>query len=680
MAQEKRLFQAAYITLIILLAIRLVPFIFPHSRLWGVNHLIFIPLPFTFIFIILAALTIGLPGISSLRNFNERLIEIFNRLFFDSPKRIIYRLTFIAVLGLLFAFFPTKTFFLGDGYASLDNLASQTGTYIKWSERGIVYIQNAIQSLYGAKSLTTSLAAFRTISVLSGIIAIWFFFLISGIIGDDKLKRLTTFSVSLFSGILLLFFGYVENYPMLWIAYPAFIYFSLRYLKYQKGLLWAGLSLLFGLSVHLLMAVFIPAFIYLIFCRGKGLEIYKRFKIVFWTILTVAAVFLIFLFFRKLSGDLYFQNIFLPPFEGKPIDPGYFLFSPWHLIDIINIFLLLSPGILILLILTFGTLGKVIARKDSTYLLLSSIGVIGFLFVIDPTLGLGRDWDLFSLSAYPPTLFFMIHIGNQGIKSLRRLNLSFILLLILSCTPYLLTNLSETGSASYTSYLANLDPKKSLGAILSLHRYYIEKKDSVAIAALVNGHRTIFDLEDKYERATKYLDAGDVERARPFVYSISPDKYSARYHNLLTSVYFYDRDYSRALEESQKVINLSPYNLKFYYNHANILWSLRQPESSLVYLHRGLDLNNTNLYILEGLAGIFSFLNRPESTIVYGEKLKKYDSTGEIGYYFLTKAYALTERSDLARLNFNEFVERGRNRPGYDTRLRELKQLLGIKE
>jgi tetratricopeptide (TPR) repeat protein len=672
MNRETKIFYAAYIAFILLFALRLIPFLFPDSRLWGINHLIFLPTDFSIIFFALAAIILALPWIPSLRVLGERLTDIFNRIFFESSKRIYYRLIAVAVCGLLFALLPAKTFFLGDGYASLDNLASQTGTYIKWSERGIVYIQHAIQSFYGAKSLATSLATFRTISVLSGIIAVWFFFLISGIISDDKLKRLATFSVSLFSGVLLLFFGYVENYPMLWIAYPAFIYFSLRHLKNQEGLLWVGLSLLFGLSVHFLSAVFIPAFIYLIFCQGKGLKLYNRRRNYFWIAGISLVVLFTILFFRKLSGDIYFQNIFLPPFDGKPLDPGYYLFSPSHIIDILNIFLLLSPGILILLILASGNFRRIFGRKDAIYLSLCSLGVFGFLFIIDPTLGLGRDWDLFSLSAYSFTLLLIILIGSSGLKSLLRLNISFILLLIISCVPYLLTNLNEKHAQAYIEYLADLDPKKSLGSVLSLHRYYLDKGDSTAVISLIDRHRLIYDLESKYEQALRFLDMGQVEKARPFINAIPPDKYSARYHNLMSLMAYHSMDDNRAMEESNRAIQLQKYNAMYYLRRGIMHISMQENDSAIYYFQKAYRLDSDDQIILEGLARQNLVLRNPDSTLSYIDKLEAINPRQVSIYYYRGIAYAMKGMLPDLKHCYNKYIETAAIDQLYEQRKEEL--------
>jgi tetratricopeptide (TPR) repeat protein len=149
---------------------------------------------------------------------------------------------------------------------------------------------------------------------------------------------------------------------------------------------------------------------------------------------------------------------------------------------------------------------------------------------------------------------------------------------------------------------------------------------------------------------------------------------------LMSSMYFYDNEISKALEESNIVIALNNYNVTFFYNRANIFWTLRQPDSSLVYLQQGYELDKCNLHILEGLTGTFLFRNQPDSSIFYGEKLIALDTAGSIVHYFLTKAYALTGQMTPARQNFAEYLRLGKNDPNYNSRRQELRQFLTSKE
>ena len=179
----------------------------------------------------------------------------------------------------LFIIFSAPTHFLGDGYTHLDNIASDTGAFIKWSEQGITWILLSVQSFIGPRNAENALTAFRIISILSGIITIWVFYLIAGIVGDNNLKRFLIFATLTFSAVILLFFGYVESYPILWIGLSFFLYFGLKYIKYNSGLWWVFLFLLFDIFIHLQSFILVPAFIYLLFCRGHGFSIYNRIKV-----------------------------------------------------------------------------------------------------------------------------------------------------------------------------------------------------------------------------------------------------------------------------------------------------------------------------------------------------------------------------------------------------------------
>ena len=273
MNRENKIFSTSYIVLALLFVIRLLPFAFKDARMWGFNHLIFLPSIWTVIYIIIAAVALALPFLPFARGWGEIFVNRFSTIFFESSRKYLYRLIFIAIMGMLFILFPMKTHFLGDGYAVLANVGSESGSFVKWSEKGITLILLGIQSLFGPKNQETALMAFRIVSTVAGMVTIWFFFLISEILSEEKTKRLLAFAISFLSGALLLFFGYVENYPLIWVGLIGFIYFGMRFLKKDRGLVLAGIFLVFGLFIHLQMAIFIPAFVYLTFCKGKGLSI-----------------------------------------------------------------------------------------------------------------------------------------------------------------------------------------------------------------------------------------------------------------------------------------------------------------------------------------------------------------------------------------------------------------------
>ncbi len=672
---DRNLYFASYIILILLFLLFLLPHLFKSARMWGFNHLIFLPFVFTIIYLILAVVALALPLFSFGRKWNDRILHALAHSFFDSPRKYLDRLLFVIIAAALFIIFPTPTHFLGDGYTVLGNLASHTGTFYKWTEKGITFILSLVQSTYGTKNEHSSLAAFRTVSVFSGICTIWFFFLIADTLTDHRIRKVITFTVLLMSGILLLFFGYVESYPLIWTGLSGFAYFSLRYIRLGRGFIAALIFLLFGLFIHLEMAVFIPAFLYLPFSRGRGLEFYKKYELALniSAILIIIAVLALFLW--KFTTDIAFENIFLSPFGTKPGWPGYGVFTLPHMIDIFNHLILLSPAFVLLI---YWALGR---KSDQPlngviFSFLIAMGGLGFLLIIDPTLGLPRDWDLFSIAAIGLTLFLISLIPFSKISTIGKFYLPLLIYLFSATAPYLLVYLTESGSLNRTKYLIDLDRERALGAMVLLGKYYRSHENMYEVDSLNTAFSTNMINEAKIVKANNSLDRGDFKTARELLKTIRPDRLSAWYHGLMASMNYYDKDYDKALEESNLAIRLNNYNVVLYYTRATIFWAMQKPDSALSSLRFGYALNDQNSKVLEGLTGLFLFLNHPDSTIYYGERLIGFDSTYSIGYYFLTKAYLQTGQLSRARNSFDNYSHWGRNDPDFAVRKRELEQLL----
>lgn len=99
--------------------------------------------------------------------------------------------------------------------------------------------------------------------------------------------------------------------------YRRFYLFRCKADSIGRGLLAAGIFLLLGLLVHLQTVIFIPAYVFLLFCKGKGYYLYKKLGIWFRVFVGVISSALVILFFYKYNTDLYFRNIFLPLLQGK---------------------------------------------------------------------------------------------------------------------------------------------------------------------------------------------------------------------------------------------------------------------------------------------------------------------------------------------------------------------------
>ncbi len=235
-------FMAIYMAIIVIVILRIVSNLFPEYGLWALSHNFFVSSRLNIFLAVLMLIGLSIPFIKRESEFGFDIAISFNNMFYQDDAKYFYRAIFTAVLTIVFILFLTPTHFLGDGYTVLANIASDTGTFLKWSEKGITIILASIQSVIGEKSEQTALVAFQIVSVFSGIISIWFYFLLTEVLSENKTKRILLFVSLLLSGTILLFFGYVENYPLLQPTMLGFLYYGIKYIA------WANRRCCFGAS------------------------------------------------------------------------------------------------------------------------------------------------------------------------------------------------------------------------------------------------------------------------------------------------------------------------------------------------------------------------------------------------------------------------------------------------
>ncbi len=674
--ESSRMFWTLYIILAGLFAVQILPFAFPESRMWGFNQLLFLPPAYTVSFGFLGALALILPYLSFIESVNKRFLEWFATTFFDSPRKYLYRIIYIGICTIIFIKFSASTHFLGDGYALLGNLASQTGQFVKWSERGVTLVLLAVRSLLGAPGDATALSSFRIVSYLSGAISIWFMFLIAGIISDQSRRHLIIFAVLFFSGILLLFFGYVENYPMVWIGLTGSVYFALKYLRRGQGLILCGLFLLFGMLMHLEIGIFIPPFIFLLLARGAGYRLYRRFHYLVWTIVCVTIIIGIYILFNKYSTSLYIQNFFLPFFAGKPFYPAYSIFSLSHLADILNQLFLLFPLFLLLVPLTIGRWRSIFNAPEGWFFLLTALAGLVFLFIIDPTLGMPRDWDLFSIAAFNLIVIIALALPEKMEAIPGKLVLSLIIFSISTVVPGLVRNINTDSAIAYAKYTARLDPPRALSVLIPLHNYFKKLNDTASLATLHLEFSDVFEAEQKMERATKAGDNGDYKTLRALLDSIPADNYSSRYHLILSQKAAFEGHIMNALDEMDKAIQLQQYNFNLYTRRSMIYAVLNKYPKALSDLQMAYRLNNNNTALIEGMGLMQLMCNQPDSALFYTDLLQNKEPDNALIYYIRARANFLRKDYHRAQENARRYIEKGRSDSKYPVRKKEMEQVL----
>jgi len=683
MSKDDRHFWIPYLSLLILVLIRLIPFFYPESRTWGFNHLIFLPAGYSIAFFSLAALALILPFLRKSEMWGDNIIQWFSFNFLESPKRYINRIIFIAIMAALFMIFSAPTHFLGDSYAYLNILDKVSGVYVewdqtavfKWSEIGVAKLMIMIKLIVGGYQGGGALLAFQIISVLSGIFTIWFIFLIAIVATSDKMKQIVIVASSLLSGTLLLFFGYAEYYHIIWAFHCAHIYFCLRYLKQDKGLIIVWLILIVGIVLHLQLAIFLPATLYVTAAAGKGAIIYRRYTRCIWAIFCVFSFCIVGFAIYKYATHLYIEDMFLTLFQGKPIDPGYAVFSPSHLLDLINELILISPVTVFVLMIGVINIKNIIINRQLIYFGLSAGGCLLFLFTIDPLLGMPRDWDLFSLTIYTPAIFSILLLPKLGIDSLKKFIVSILILLTIGSMPFFVTNLNRDKSTLYFEYLIELDSPKALYAIVCLADYYRSRGESKKADSLKYIFNRNYPQMRQYNQAMTAMDNGNLDLALTILNRIKQNKYDGDYQRVWGRYYYLRGDLNKALKYLNRAVQLRFYNSYYHWQRAIIYIGLSQNDKALDDLLRAYDFDNTSLRVLDGLAYLYFSAKQYDSSIYYAKEMIRIDSSQLGGYYLLANSYLKLKDYRGAYQNARQFIEKTEGRSIYNRQRAELTKM-----
>ncbi|MCP4704246.1 MAG: hypothetical protein GY865_06530 [candidate division Zixibacteria bacterium] len=673
MIEKGKQFWYLYFVLVILVLIRIIPFLYPASRTWGFNHLIFLPSGYSIAFFAIAAIALTLPFLKQSSNWGESFINWFSTTFFESPKRLLYRFLFILPIAGLFMIFAMPTHFLGDGYEVIRNVASDSGTFFKWSGSGITILLRGLRKLIGGDNNQSAVAAFQVVSYLSGIFSIWFYFKIVEHLSSDKTKRLLIFLVSLFSGSLLLFFGYAENYPPLWVAMTGMLYGGLKYIRTGRGLAVMWFFVFLGVILHLQMFILIPGAVYLTLFTGDNKLSKHQYRKYMQGAVLIVAFGLICAFVYKYYTDLFFQFMFL---DFLPFKSEYSIFSTAHILDVINEAILLSP-ILLLLLLSFGKneLGN-IKRQGLIFLGLISFGFLLFLAIISPQLGMPRDWDLLSPTLLTITLLLVLLIKQNFLGSLKQLILSVTIILFVSPLPYLLTNLNHANSAKYCEYFCSLDLKRSTGSLLILYKYYEDHRNTKKLQEIKNVYVANFTKRKKLDSVLAAINVGDLKSATEILGRIEPNKYDGNYQRILWLYYFRQGDFKKAMNHIEQTIQLNRYNCDIYGDRAKIHMAREHYDNALDDLRHGYNLNNTSKYIIDGLSNLYFKLQQYDSTIYYCQKRIQLDSSNYNDYYRLVVSYAYKHNIKMAQKYFNKYAEFDLKDSRYLSQFNDLSELI----
>ncbi|MDF1544194.1 MAG: tetratricopeptide repeat protein [bacterium] len=656
--KDLALISLAYLALVSSMAI------IPLDSAWGINQFRFLPQPTALLLAILFAVLFAV----LLSTSEARLQQFAGRahdFIFETAWRGPILTAFLSIVILYL--FRAETHFLGDGYAWLSSFGGGEGYIPKWSELGSIQIVRMLQSLIGERAELSALVSFRIMSITSGGLAIMGGVMLIRELVHSKLARLVGLVLLLGGGQALLFFGYVEFYPLSWAGCIFLLYFTIQYARHGDGLPLIALLFLVGLLIHVQVIYFLPALFWLIIRRESG----KKRRVIYYAILLSlcikAAIGLIYLINNRVDIEI----LFMPFLHGRPSAPDYYFFSLPHLNDLLQQMLLIIPALPFLIWMSAGRWRKVRHDLTSQFLIAASLGSLSFLLLFGAVLTRARDWDIFSLCLLAPILFFVRLLDSESRDLPVRPFVAAGLVTVFMTTGFLAANLGVEASENRFYSTLNQTDSKDHSSWSSLATYYQRIGDTDRYNWIVREMNDLFPGYVKLKKAYALLEKGRPDQALPVALELAEsDSYNREYLKLAGSAYSRLGKYDLAEPYYERAHRLGPYLSTLKNEIGQMYLAQQRYKEALGILKEAHCLSPEKTFIAEGLGLAYYRLDQYDSALAVADTLFHKDPNSP-GAHLLSMVVAISSnRIERASYHYTEFLRYGAGRSDY-TRIRE---------
>ena len=563
---------------------------------------------------------------------------------------------FIIAVAVFF-WFRQSTHFLGDGYQWIALYGEADSWYmrsVKFTELGSSYVIRAIQAILGPYKKATAEMSFQIVAALSGGSVLLSFLAVSRQFFSDGLQRVSFVILVFATPALALFLGYVEFYPFLWAAVSLLILFSVKCLKRNTSVYVVLIIFAVACLIHLSAAFLFPGVLYVVYRRNRDKFTASQRMIVVIS-LFVGVVLGALLVAFIIRDHIVYRNAFLPFLSGKQIDPAYFVFSLKHILDIINLELLLFPAFIFCLFC--GVSYKNIFRDDiNTLLLFFALGGLVFLFLVDPVLGMGRDWDLMSFTLLPLNIFLAKSIVSRFTGGWRYGGIYLgIVSLVCALSFVWVNNDSATAEERFVDLL-ELDYKKSENGWYVLRQYHREKGEYEKAKLAIYRRSQLFPIRRVISQAWELIRAGNYIDARILIerimandsLAVDAQLVSGHYNRLIGNRDLAEKRFANALR-------MAPANVNCYIYYALLLAEKQESVKALDLVKRGLYIHPRDERLNSILGDYYLQQGDYIGADSCGNKLIEIYPCSEFGYRILTIAAAESGDVALARKNYQMY-------------------------
>jgi Flp pilus assembly protein TadD len=369
------------------------------SHLWGIDALAYLPGERLLLIVIgLTAAAALLYRFSTTRNLDPwRTASSTNGFAFGLA----------VIFGGLSVAAYSRIDLLGDGFLYIREIeqATDIGDLARMDRAPLTFVLIRALATFLRPLGISALLLYKGISCLSGIsyvlLAVWF----CRIVTNHVRKRAIVLVALLTVPSIQLFFGYAENYSLLHLGVMAYVLLAFRAMRGSVSPYAASLCLGVLIPIHLSAVLLVPSLILVI---SKTLRT-RSTALLLMSAITVAILWLMDFDIAALiahSGS----GANTLNLTGTDAMRPYGLLSAAHILDWLNLYLLIAPAALLVLPVCGCRLPN---TDDLRFLLTLSVPAIAFTFVVNPEIGAFRDWDVLSLPAIPLAIWAGLAFANR---------------------------------------------------------------------------------------------------------------------------------------------------------------------------------------------------------------------------------------------------------------------------
>ncbi|MEW6412038.1 MAG: tetratricopeptide repeat protein [Candidatus Zixiibacteriota bacterium] len=588
-----------------------VGYFFPQARLWGINLWTYFPAT-----VALPALAAALLAPSIIRFFGR---ETRGQNVRRHQSFWLWAAVVAVVFGASFYLLRVRLYFLGDGYTLIANLASDS-PIVKMRNFGEMMAHQLAFAIIGKGGEKQATLAYQIVSYIGGAAFIVTALYASRLLFDELKSRILFLLGLLTGGYMLLFFGYAEHYSLF---VPSVTLYTLIGIMVSNGRihrLYLLIPLMLSIFFHAFGIMLIPSAIYLLTAGTRAGERFSRFSVPIKIViisLAVAVTSAMFFFFYQTS--YFFRLAFVPFWQGRFTLEGYTLLSWPHLVDLFNLVILLFPGLpLVLAALWFTRDKQSLVRGETVFFGLLLLPALTAVVLLDPKLGMARDWDLFAFASVVTVFAAFYLLLRRGISS----RISFMAAILAIALGAYSLGARVAGQVDKDIALrqavdyAKLDKKKNMFALFQMHDYCWKYTDYER-SPLYN-----FDWEGNFpewglvQTGLKLKADGMCGKAMPlFESAIKEHPALALAYYGLGSCYLTVGRVDSAVYYLEIANGLNPHDIHIHNDLAHAYLSVRDLHKAEIHFESAISIDGTNMQTYVNLAEFYSLSGQDEKEL-----------------------------------------------------------------